>query len=264
MIKMFVKILLLSLLMSWGISGVQGQEIILYGDDEYPPYSYVENGIQKGIYSDILRKLDAQLPDYQLTLKALPWKRGLRMLQQGQIAFLYPPYKRPKERPYMDYSLPILHEQLALFCRKDTLLTSASHFPEDFKGLSVGESLGFSMGNKIYKARDLGLIMLSSAKGTLANLERLLSNNLDCYVNDRLSILYELNLLKERGIYNGNEIVETIPLSSEYGYLGVTKKGDKFPYLNDFLKAFNTGIKRLKDKGEIEKIVNSYMKNIKR
>ena len=239
-----------------------GQEVTLYGDDEYPPYSYVENAIQKGIYADILRKVDKEIPDYQIVLKALPWKRGLRMLHHGDIAFLYPPYKRLKERPYMSYSLPILREELSIFCRKDTQLTPASIFPDDFKGMLVGENLGFSSGDKIHKARNSGFIKLSSSKGTLANLKRLINRSLNCYVNDRLSILYELHLLQAQGDYDGESIVETVSISNEYGHLGVTKKMANFPYLKDFLKKFNHVVKRLDEKGEIKKIADSYLINV--
>ena len=32
------------------------QTVILYGDDDYAPYSYVEHGAFKGMYIDILRQ----------------------------------------------------------------------------------------------------------------------------------------------------------------------------------------------------------------
>lgn len=261
---MFIKILSLLVMLVCLSVRAQGQEVILYGDDEYPPYSYVENGMQKGIYTDILRKVDSQLPDYQIVLKAIPWKRGLRMLRRGVIAFLYPPYKRPIERPYMTYSTPMLREELSLFCRRDTQLTPSSRFPEDFTGMLVGENLGFSSGKKIHGARDLGIIKLSSSKGTLANLKRLIYNSLNCYVNDRISILYELHLLQTQDSYDGKSIVETVSLSSEYGHLGVTKKVENFPYIKDFVEKFNHTIKRLEQTGEIKKIADSYIGNINR
>ncbi len=261
---MFIKILSRLLILSWVSIGVQSQEVTLYGDDDYRPYSYVESGVQKGIYSDILRKVDGEIPGYQLVLKALPWKRGLRMLKRGDIAFLYPPYKRLKERAYMNYSRPILQEVLSVFCRKDTLLTSASIFPEDFKGLSVGKSLGFSIGHKVNEAEGLGLINLTSAKGTMTNLQKLLHKELHCYVNDRLSILYELESLQKKGLYDGVSIIETVTLSSEYGHIGITKETASFPYIKDFMKQFNLAIKRLEKKGEIKNIVERYMKNVHR
>ena len=261
---MHIKILWRLLILSWVSVGVQGQEVTLYGDDDYRPYSYVENGVQKGIYSDILREIDHELPSYQLVLKALPWKRGLRMLKRGDIAFLYPPYKRPKERAYMNYSRPILHEVLSLFCRKDTLLTSASIFPDDFKGLSVGKSLGFSIGDKVHEAGGLGLISLTSAKGAMTNLQKLLHKELHCYVNDRLSILYELESLQKQGLYDGESIIETVTLSSEYGHIGITKKVAGFPYIKGFIEQLDLAIERLEKKGEIKKIVERYMKDVHR
>ena len=45
------------------------QTVILYGDDDYAPYSYVENGAFKGMYIDILRQAASRMPGYRLELQ---------------------------------------------------------------------------------------------------------------------------------------------------------------------------------------------------
>ncbi len=242
---------------------VLAKPILIFGDDSYPPYSYFEEGVQKGIYTDIIHRVDEKLSGYEITIKAMPWKRALRKIRNGGISLFYPPYKRPRERPFMDYSIEILPETLSIFCRKELGLTRASRFPQDYKGLSVGQNLGFSSGQRIYEARDKGVLSLSSARGTRANLIKIIDKKLDCYVNDRLSILYELNVLMELGKYDGLSLVETVKVSSEYGYLGVSQYSDVYPGTTDFIKQFNQQIKVMKNNGEINKIVNKYLERIK-
>jgi hypothetical protein len=48
------------------------QTVILYGDDDYAPYSYVENGVFKGMYIDILRAAADKMPGYRLVLQPRP------------------------------------------------------------------------------------------------------------------------------------------------------------------------------------------------
>jgi len=55
---------------------------------------------------------------YDITMKGIPWKRGLLKLKKGAAFALYPPYFRPVKRPYMDYSKPILEEKLVVFVNR--------------------------------------------------------------------------------------------------------------------------------------------------
>ncbi|NYS34888.1 transporter substrate-binding domain-containing protein, partial [Streptococcus danieliae] len=95
--------------------------LVIYGDDDYPPYSYVENGQLKGIYTQIVREALQAMPQYAVQLRPVPWKRGLLMLQTGEAFALYPPYSWRSERPYVRYSVPLLMEQLVLLCNQDVL-----------------------------------------------------------------------------------------------------------------------------------------------
>ena len=97
-------------------------DVEIYGDDSYPPYSFVESGRLTGIYTIILDRIFNQMPSYHVVLRGYPWKRGLQQVESGEIFALFPPYKRPKERPFMDYDMPILDEKLVVFCRKDVLM----------------------------------------------------------------------------------------------------------------------------------------------
>lgn len=56
----------------------------IYGDDSYAPYSFLENGKVTGIYSVVLQKIFEQMPGYTVDLAALPWKRGLRLVENGE------------------------------------------------------------------------------------------------------------------------------------------------------------------------------------
>ena len=47
-----------------------GETVIIEGDDDFPPYAYVENGQFKGIYVELISLAAKHLaPQYQVVLK---------------------------------------------------------------------------------------------------------------------------------------------------------------------------------------------------
>ena len=119
-----MKKIFLLILMTFSMQGIskhKNKNIELYGDNNYPPYSYVgEDNKLVGIYPSILREAVKEITGYKVTLKAVPWKRGLRMLKKNKIQGLFPPYFRVEQRPFMwPYSLAILEEEAVVVCRKE-------------------------------------------------------------------------------------------------------------------------------------------------
>jgi polar amino acid transport system substrate-binding protein len=239
-------------------------EVAIYADDGYPPYSYVENGQLKGIYTEILKKAFQKMPEYRVTLIPVPWKRGLKLLETGQGFALYPPYYRPDERPYILYSEPVLTEQVAVFCSNAIAEKKAlKTWPDDYFGLTVGMNAGFLLGGKQFdQAVSTGKIRVDAGTSSRSSLLKLLTGRIDCYVNDRLSILWEVERIKRTGDAGGSRILitETAKLGSEQGFLGYTDRdAGRFPFKEHFIKQFNSVIADMKRSGEIARIVNHFL-----
>lgn len=66
----------------------QNIDVVIYGDENYPPYSYVENGIFKGIYTEIIREAAKEIEGYNVELKPVPWRRGLKLIENGGLCHL--------------------------------------------------------------------------------------------------------------------------------------------------------------------------------
>ena len=234
------------------------QQVTIYADDAYPPYSYVENGELKGIYTEILSNVFSKMEGYQVKLEGRPWKRGLKLMETGEGFALYPPYKREQDRPYMEYTTPILAEQSAAYCKEKVLETSRNQWPDDYYGLTIGNSSGFAVGGKDFDdAVKAGKIKVSESKGNRKNLLKLDAGRIDCFINDALSIEWELSLMKKQGQYNSG-IIRGATINSENGYLGLTKLSEKYSYLEDFKEQYHQHLKSMKDNGEIDKIIEKY------
>jgi len=186
-------------------SAFAGIDVLVYCDDNYPPYSYQEGIEVKGIYTEILRTAFSRMEGFNIQIKSVPWKRGLEYLKNGTGFALYPPYLRIKERPYIwPYSIPILDEKVVVFCRDDLFGKAPMlNWPEDYYGLTIGKNAGFELGgDKFLKAVKEGRIKVEESRGNRENLLKLGFGRTDCYINDQLSILWELKKLKEAGEYN--------------------------------------------------------------
>ncbi|MDC8756009.1 substrate-binding periplasmic protein [Janthinobacterium fluminis] len=238
--------------------------ITIYADDHYPPYSYVDNGQLTGIYTLIMQKALERLPEYQVQLAPVPWKRGVLMLEKGEAFALYPPYFRPDERRYMKYSEPMLTEQLVVFCNADVIARRGlKNWPADYYGLRVGMNAGFLAGGKQFdEAVKAGRLRADAAHGSRANLLKLMLGRIDCYVNDRLSIQWEVARIKKEGLMvpGSLPVSETVELSAEQGHLGYTAlEPAQYPFRDDFFLKFNAVIRDMKRSGEIKDMVSNFL-----
>lgn len=237
------------------------QPVVIYGDDDYPPYSYVEQGQLKGIYTEIVREALQAMPQYQAQLRPVPWKRGVLMLQTGEAFALYPPYSWRSERPYVRYSVPLLMEQMVVFCNQDVVSRrKLEQWPADYGGLHIGMNAGFIAGDPSLMAALRALhVALEPAKGTRSNLLKLMRGRIDCYLSDRLSAQWELQRLRRDGQAQAplQAIRETAQLAGQQGHVGFTQRQPAaYPYRDDFIEQFNAAIVRMQASGAIRRIVD--------
>ena len=227
----------------------------IVGDDAYAPYSYKEGGQFKGIYTDIINQALGRMGE-QHSVKGMPWKRGLNSLKGKMVDALYPPYYRPELRPYMAYSIDILDETPVIFCHKDSA-AGLKNFPADYQGKVIGRNAGF-VTPVIDEAAKNGIIKIQEVKGMNTNLQKLVNKRVDCYVNDRLSVLFELKKMKAKGKYDGSSVVETSALPAEQGFLAVHVDAPEDTKV--FIGRFNETIQAMKADGSIQKVIDSYTK----
>lgn len=257
----------LSVCLGWATAGFAAAPVpvSILCDEGYPPYSYGENGEARGLYSDILRAAFARMPAYRVSIRPVPWRRGLLLLERGSAFALYPPYLRPQERPWMDYSRAILEEKLVVFVNP---MTASSHaiadFPGAYAGLRIGQNAGFSMiQNPLFQQMlERGQLILEPGKDNRSNLLKLSRGRIDAYINDRLSVLWTWQQLLHSDELKppaAATLIEGPTLSIEHGYLGFTNRDQgKFGYKADFIRSLNAALVELEREGAIEQLSAGY------
>ena len=116
-------------------------------DANYPPYSWREGGGGEGIYADIVRSVTASMDEYEVVLKAMPWRRGLSMVEQGSAFAIFPPYYQPDSRPGCGPTPSPCSTRLVVMCGAGVAVnTPQAQFPADYYGLRFGMNAGFTIG----------------------------------------------------------------------------------------------------------------------
>ncbi|KPV98499.1 Bacterial extracellular solute-binding protein, family 3 [Pseudoalteromonas sp. P1-9] len=226
------------------------QEVRILVDDDYPPYSYIENGKVKGIYIDFIRQVSRELaPNYHIRFLPLPWKRALMLMEQGKELAILPPYKHPETRPFIShYSEKIGLEEVVVLCHKNVRLVDYFSQNKNSKPLSLGINAGYILLNDKYsKAVKLGTILLESNKSTEHNVEKLLKRRIDCYINDKTSTLLVLkDALAQNDMPNNADFIVMETISSQSAHIGFSKEYvQHFTDFESFLAELNNAIKQI-------------------
>ncbi len=235
--------------------------IDLHGDDSYPPYSYSNEGKPDGIYTRILERVAERISGYDIVIKMRPWKRLIGEAEQGDIFGVFPPYFLGDRRPFFtEYSVPILAEESITYCGKKLLYPPRPNWPEDYFGLTIGNNLGFALGGpELEEAMDQGKIKVENTAGTINNIRKLLAGRIDCYINDRIAILWNIRQMKRNGNWPyQQELAEGTTINREYGYLALSGNFEA-PYRHDFLAKFNAIILNMQESGEIDRIALEFI-----
>ncbi|MDH3661330.1 MAG: transporter substrate-binding domain-containing protein [Alphaproteobacteria bacterium] len=238
--------------------------VVILADDDYAPFSMkTSGGDADGLYLEILREAFARLSGYEVTVRPMPWKRGLKQIQQGRAFAIFPPYFWPEQRPYIaSYSEPILNERVVVACRNDVFDDAPrTAWPEAYYGLTIANNDGFlTPGQAFFDAVGKGRIELREVADVASGLIMMANGRVDCYVNGELAIHWETQRLRLAGKIREDGGWYTIgaEVSSNYGYVGYSRDGD-FPFREDFRRQLDETIRSMQAAGRIEAIVEGYI-----
>lgn len=242
---------------SWG-----SESVVLYGDEAYPPYSYVENGVSKGIYVDFLRQVAKAMPDFDVQLQPVAWKRGLQMMKSGEAQALFPPYII-NERDYLKpYSTALYTERIVLMCHPAVMNQPRVNFPADFAQLNIGINRGFALNEEFQKAARARQIRLDEANNNDANVRKLAARRIDCYANDQAAIRYTLRKLQRDGKASAEikalRLVETVTISQSTAHIGFSAQ-HAAPNQAQLVQQLDATINELKRQGVMKQIIAQYI-----
>lgn len=256
-----MKYSILFLVMSMFTCAVMAQPIrvtILTDDNNYP-YSYIDkhDGKLKGGYVAIVKAVFAKMPDYQVTLEPVPWKRGKEMMKNGTGFWLATAYFHGHDWPYLyPYSLPFATDILNVYCLDNLLKKPRKVWPRDYKYLTFGRPAGYGGwgGDKFDAMVKSNEIKLEESAGVNKQVMKLDAGRIDCIILDENS--FNVEKLENSNI-KWNKIVKGAQISKNDVYIGYSKKAiesGQYPFQMDFRQKFDSELYKMIISGERDQI----------
>lgn len=225
------------------------QLITLYGDRDYPPYSYEQDGKAKGVYVDIIRAAFKKMPQYNVEFKMLAWKRDIAMVKSGKAVGFFPPYYSKERIKWTHFSQALLEESSNVYAKEKTL-RGRKKFPADYYGTTVCLNRGWTLltgGLKFKNAVETKKIKKIEANNSNDCLARVKRGLADFSISDQFIDISHFPSIK-RGSKAG----------SNFGYIGFTLKGENYPYLKELEQNLDATIEKMKKSGTIAAIMQKY------
>ncbi len=238
------KLLILSLILSSTVLFSQTKIRITNG--EWEPY-FSEQSHEYGLGSHIVTEA-FKLEGIEVEYGFFPWARSLESTRSGDwdAAALW----WPAEGYNKDFliSEPVIASSFVFFHLK------SSNFDwntiKDLKNIDIGFTRGYDYGIDFMTALESGDISVDEASTDEANFKKLLAKRLDVFPNDPVVGFAQL-----RNLFTPEEVklftYHEKPLDISNLHLLISKKGTNSDY---FLEKFNSGLKKLKDSGRLDKM----------
>ncbi|MDD3263425.1 MAG: transporter substrate-binding domain-containing protein [Candidatus Nanoarchaeia archaeon] len=234
-------------------------EVELYHDESYPPYAYVnENNESSDIYVDLLKIVDEKLEDYTFKFVPISWSEGIKKLESGEILALFPPYFRPDERPWVDYSIFLMEEGLVAVINRNFTELPIEPWPQSFKNKTIGVNKGFNF-PVIREFQDRNIYEVVDVIDNLDGVRKLRDGVIDVYVNDILAILFTEWQMRARNEELPHSRIVMV-LAKEMAFLAISKNNDS-EYVDDLISKLSQILFDMRFDGKIDDVTIDYFLN---
>jgi len=234
-------------------------EVTIYVDNNYSPFSFSKNNQPTGMYINILKAAFKKMQGFKVNIVPIPWKRGKKMMENGDGFALAPAFFHAHDWEYLyPYSLPFYTETIIAVCNADVLNKPRPNWPNDYKGLSIGNISGFDGWGGV-KFRNLiknGDINYSEIKSSTSLVKTLINKRFDCIMMEDKAFDDALKHEKNKG-----SVIKSTIIGKDPVYIGYSEKfirEGKQAKEYEFRKQLDTIIYKMKKSGAIDKILQSY------
>ena len=241
--------------------------VTIHVDDAYQPFSFSENGHAKGMYIDVLRVAFSKMKGFNVTMEPVPWNKGKKMMDEGKGFALTPAFFHGRDWPYLyPYSLPFYAETIISVCTEEVLKQPRPNWPEDYRRLVIGNLAGFDeWGGVALKASVIkSQIDYHKVQSSDVLIKMIINDRLDCILMENREFDYVFKRILKSGVHGNkvhSELIKGPVVGTNPVYIGYSAsaiKSGKYPYAQEFQKAFDVVIYQMTKSGEIKKIMNAY------
>ena len=239
-------LLCLAMLALFSPPSVQASSPLSYLTEEYYPFNYTENGELKGISTDILHLVWAELGEPAQPIQVLPWARAYDRACNNRNTVLFSMARIPEREKLFRWVGPIAGTRFVLIAKKSAGITLRS----------LDEAAGYRIGTLRDDVTDLLLQKyckrnkIEAVADMQHNIRKLLSGRLDM-------VAYEETSWRQIALKNSlspDDYETVLVLHETLVYFAFHK--DTPPLL---LKDFQDALDRVKTTPAYQKILNTYL-----
>lgn len=222
----------------------KGKKYIIATDTSFPPFEYKENNEYVGIDIDLIKKI-AETEGFEIELKPMDFGGIIAALQSGQIDGAIAGASITEERKNsVDFSEPYYDSGVVTVVNKSN---TAIKSVDDLAGKNLAVKNG-TEGAKYAEDKLKGKVNVRVYEDSVSMYKAVENNQADAAFEDLPVAGYTIKITPDSKL----KIATDRLTSSSYGFM--VKKGAN----QELLAKFNSGLKKLKENGEYNKIVEKY------
>lgn len=214
--------------------------LLLYGDANFPPMSWVDNGEPRGLNVDIARAIARQM-SRELKIELMNWNEAQVRVRNGEADGLLAMTYSPERAATFDFTVPTLSRVYAVFVRSGDVSIRGVN---DLGGKRVGVTLGGLPRTVLADKGNINLVLVGSYPDAF---DRLASGALDAVAADQWAASFAI---QQRGVQNIT--IAGRPFASSPASLAV-RQGD--PLLHEIDQA----VRALHANGTLSRIEAQWM-----
>jgi len=216
-------------------------KLVVAGDEDLPPFEFVQDGQYKGFNVDLMRALSLEL-GVEIELRPMPWAAARNALAASEVDAIQGMRYAPHREEFYDFSRPYLENFSVIFVRRETMDIAGL---DDLAGHKVAVQEGDIAHDYLKKHKSIKLVPVPSQAEAI---QLLLDGSVDAFVGNKWVGFYNLQQL------DATDEVKIVgePLFKA-PYCMAVRKGDK-----ELLDILNRGLASLEKKGVYQLLYNKW------
>lgn len=227
--------------------------LLFYGDNEFAPYSYEENGELKGIDIEIIEEVERRL-NLDIKIELVPWNRLIELTKQGKVHGSFSLFYNNERAKYAYFTnYPLHNSKYSLFLLKENYEDYKSF--EDIYNKKIGLNRSFYINELFENLVKNETIALDESENINKGVSLLLNKRIDLYLGNEEGVY---KYLKENKISNVISLPGSVFEHFAPAFLVLSKKSD-LDNKNYLLDRINQVLEDLYNEGFIDNVQNKYL-----
>ncbi|MEH6348018.1 MAG: transporter substrate-binding domain-containing protein [Bermanella sp.] len=222
--------------------------------NDFPPYSYIENGKFKGLATEVVEAILTDLGmDYEI--KQYPWARAYQIVTTQKNVLIYTLARTPVREGVFNFIGEVAPRTIYFYklkSRKDIEIESL----EGLKKYKYGVVQGYATHKKLM---ELGVKDIQTVVSDIQNIQKLAKGRIDLYPQDEMILAHNIRIYNERNhskiSLSDFERAFDFPAEGKGRTLSFGPDADK-----ELVKKFQRSFEKIKASGKLEAIRKKYLK----